>query len=96
MRFVAIHEGAAVIPLSCAYCSHNPLQYGSLGLIAGYCVRHNVVLRHADETTCGQQLRKDLAAETREIAQAQQRKSFRTDLVQLLRSGKPLDKQPRL
>jgi hypothetical protein len=46
--------------LSCSNCWHNPLQYGSIGLSNGYCTEHRVVLRQADETTCGRQRRKDL------------------------------------
>lgn len=46
--------------LSCSNCWHNPLQYGSIGLSIGYCTEHRVVLRQADETTCGRQRRKDL------------------------------------
>ena len=45
---------------SCQNCWFNGLQYGSIGLARGYCVRHKVILNLTDETTCGQHLRKDL------------------------------------
>lgn len=45
---------------SCQNCWFNGLQYGSVGLSYGYCARHKVVLNNPDETTCGQQVRKDL------------------------------------
>ena len=45
---------------SCQNCWHNGLQYGSVGLPFGYCARHAKILNFADETTCGQQIRKDL------------------------------------
>lgn len=48
---------------SCQNCWFNALQYGSIGLAFGYCVRHRKVLNLADETTCGQQVRKDLTHE---------------------------------
>ena len=46
---------------SCQNCWFNGLQYGPLGLPVGYCSRHLKVLNAAEETTCGLQLRKDLA-----------------------------------
>jgi hypothetical protein len=46
--------------ISCANCWYNPLQAGSLGSAFGYCVRHRVILRRPDETTCSLLTRKDL------------------------------------
>lgn len=49
-----------MILLSCSNCCFNGLQYGSVGLSVGYCVEHRLLLRRADETTCGRHFRKDL------------------------------------
>ncbi len=76
--------------LSCAYCSFNALQHGPLGLSVGYCVQHRVVLRRADETTCGRQLRKDLSRQSREVAQAAHKKRF-LDVVQFIDSHEPAE-----
>lgn len=48
---------------SCQNCWFNGLQYGSLGLAVGYCVRHKKILNSADGTTCGLHVRKDLPLE---------------------------------
>jgi hypothetical protein len=54
---------------ACQNCWFNGLQYGSVGLAFGYCTRHRRVLNLADETTCGQHLRKDLGlARAQEVA----------------------------
>ncbi|WP_149574805.1 hypothetical protein [Xanthobacter oligotrophicus] len=54
---------------ACQNCWFNGLQYGSVGLSFGYCSRHRKVLNIADETTCGQHIRKDLGlARAQEVA----------------------------
>ena len=49
-----------MILLSCTNCCFNGLQYDSVGLSIGYCVEHHLLLRRADETTCGRHFRKDM------------------------------------
>ncbi len=61
---------------SCANCWHNGLQYDSVGLRVGYCTRHEVVLRQADHSTCGQQRRKDLLQISAKRASARQCETF--------------------
>jgi hypothetical protein len=61
---------------SCANCWHNALQYDSVGLRLGYCTRHQVVLRQADHSTCGQQRRKDLLYASAARASAHQCEAF--------------------
>lgn len=74
--------------VSCANCWFNGLQQGSVGLSAGYCVEHRVVLRRADETTCGRQVRKDLLLETALAQQPKHRALYeRMDGVQLIESA---------
>lgn len=46
---------------SCQNCWFNGLQYGAVGLPYGYCARHKAILNSADDTTCGQHVRKDLS-----------------------------------
>lgn len=78
--------------LSCSNCWFNGLQHGSMGLSTGYCVEHRVVLRRADETTCGRHLRKDLMIASARSQQETHRLSFgRVDGVQLLRTADPVD-----
>ncbi len=71
--------------LSCSNCCFNALQYDTVGLTVGYCAAHQVVLRQADFTTCGQHLRKDLGIESSEAVAAQHAarydKATITDLV---------------
>ncbi|MDK4807813.1 MAG: hypothetical protein OC190_14870 [Novosphingobium aromaticivorans] len=45
---------------TCQNCWFNPLQYETAGLPFGFCTRHRKVLNHAEQTTCGQHVRKDL------------------------------------
>ena len=78
-----------MIPLSCSNCCFNGLQYGSLGLTVGYCVEHKVVLRRADETTCGRHLRKDLGRDSRDLAQQHHAKAYSADYVQFVRTLEP-------
>ena len=61
---------------SCANCWHNGLQYDSVGLRVGYCTRHEVVLRQADHSTCGQQRRKDLLQISAKRAFVRQSETF--------------------
>lgn len=75
-----------MIQFSCSNCCFNSLQYGSLGLSAGYCVEHRVVLRRADETTCGRHLRKDLLLDTAEDVQKAHRAIFDVGVIRFLRT----------
>lgn len=74
-----------MILLSCSNCWYNGLQYGALGLHMGFCVEHRVALKHADETTCGRQLRKDLDHASAVAANAKQRAHYSRDHVVHLR-----------
>lgn len=75
-----------MIPLSCSNCWHNGLQYGSLGLSTGYCTRHGVLLNNADETTCGQQRRKDLAPARAAVEGDRHARAFESDNIVFLRA----------
>ena len=75
-----------MIQFSCSNCCFNSLQYGSFGLSAGYCVEHRVVLRRADETTCGRHLRKDLLLERAETESAAHAGGFDKDTVSFIRT----------
>lgn len=70
--------------LSCSNCWFNGLQYGPLGLSAGYCAEHRVVLRQADWTTCPRHMRKDLAFDSAVRANRAHRIAYRADRVQLV------------
>src|SRR6266704_3183051 len=83
-----------MIPLSCSNCCYNGLQYGSVGLSAGFCVEHRVVLRQSDETTCPRHLRKDLDRESRERAHAIHSQQFGNDVVQFVRTKQPVNGSP--
>lgn len=61
---------------SCANCWYNGLQYDSIGLRVGYCTRHEVILRQADHSTCGQQHRKDLLQISATRASKRQSETF--------------------
>lgn len=66
---------------ACQNCWFNGLQYGSVGLPFGYCTRHRVILNNADNTTCGQHLRKDLGIHRAiEVALVHSR-SFKNDII---------------
>jgi hypothetical protein len=75
-----------VISYACSNCCFNSLQYGSFGLSAGYCVEHRVVLRRADETTCGRHLRKDLLLESAEAMNQVHSTLFDGSVVRFLRT----------
>jgi hypothetical protein len=73
--------------LSCSNCWFNGLQYGPLGLSAGYCAEHRVVLRQADWTTCPRHMRKDLAFDSAVKANRAHRLAYRADRVQFVLPG---------
>ena len=75
-----------MISFACSNCCYNSLQYGSFGLSAGYCVEHRVVLRRADETTCGRHLRKDLLLESAETVNRVHSTVFDGNVVRFLRT----------
>ncbi len=65
--------------ISCANCWYNPLQAGSLGSTFGYCVRHRVILRRPDETTCAWLTRKDLLLPSAQAEQQIHQRLFGPD-----------------
>jgi hypothetical protein len=67
--------------LSCANCWHNPLQYDLVGDEVGYCVRHRMVLRKPEATTCGKLLRKDLSLSRANAVQQRHADQFPCDRV---------------
>lgn len=73
-----------MILLSCSNCCFNGLQSETVGLAAGYCVEHRVVLMDSDRTTCPRQLRKDLPLASAEREQSLHRRAYPKDLVQLV------------
>lgn len=77
-----------MIAFACSNCCFNSLQYGSFGLSAGYCVEHRLVLRRADETTCGRHLRKDLLLERAESVWRAHSQEFSSNAVSFLRTRK--------
>jgi len=83
-----------MILASCSNCCFNGLQYGTVGLSVGYCAQHQVVLRRADETTCGRQFRKDLPAPTAESAQLHHATRFDLDKVVAMGNGVPVGDRP--
>ena len=75
--------------LSCDNCWHNPLQYDLLGDEVGYCVRHRVVLRKPEATTCGRLLRKDLGLARANAVQQRHAEQFpRGEVSTLQREAK--------
>lgn len=76
---------------SCQNCWFNGLQYGALGFNYGYCSKKNIVLLNAENTTCNQQIRKDLTIE-RAIATNKIHANFykSTDIVKINKD--PADK----
>lgn len=78
-----------MIPLACSNCCFNALQYGSFGLSVGFCVEHRVVLRRADETTCGRHLRKDALVDTAMRTQRAHCATFDAGTIRLLRTKQP-------
>jgi hypothetical protein len=78
--------------VSCANCWFNGLQQGSLGLSLGYCVEHKVVLRRAEETTCGRHVRNDLTLPSARAQQVAHRRRYsRMEGVQNVRTAEPVD-----
>ena len=73
--------------LSCSNCWFNVLQSGSIGLSVGYCVQHEVVLRQADELTCGRHVRKDLLLDSALATNKEHRKVYETDGPRLVTDG---------
>jgi hypothetical protein len=67
--------------LSCSNCCFNALQYDTVGLTLGYCVKYQQILRHADFTTCGEHLRKDLGIDAAEAAAARHAKQYQADVI---------------
>jgi hypothetical protein len=79
-------------PHSCSNCWFNGLQHGSVGLSAGYCVEHRVVLRQSDETTCGRHVRKDLLLSSALAQHRHHEARFpRKDVVQLIETALPVE-----
>lgn len=76
-----------MLPLSCANCWFNPLQYGALGLSSGYCTQHRLLLTRAEETTCKRQMRKDLGYSSA-MSESQAHSTTFPDRVVHLRSKK--------
>lgn len=74
-----------MILASCANCCYNGLQYGSIGMSAGYCVEHRCMLRRADETTCGRHFRKDLMVQAAETNQSSHASQFSRHLIVTIR-----------
>ena len=76
---------------SCQNCWFNGLQYGSVGLSYGYCARHKVVLNNADETTCGQHIRKDLGFERAQEVSRVHSKHFDNRIIVRVLGGEHLE-----
>lgn len=83
-----------MIPFTCSNCCYNGLQYGSLGLSAGFCVEHRKVLRRADETTCGRQFRKDLPLPTAEECSRTHQTAFDEGTIRFVRTKAAADLDP--
>ncbi len=71
---------------SCQNCWFNGLQYGAIGLPVGYCARHRKVLNSPDETTCGQQIRKDLGLKRAQEVATYHAKAYENDKIVRLSS----------
>ncbi|MFH1465596.1 MAG: hypothetical protein ABIO70_14510 [Pseudomonadota bacterium] len=67
--------------LSCSNCCFNALQYDTVGLTLGYCVKHQQILRHADFTTCGGHLRKDLGIHAAEAAAERHAVRYQAEVI---------------
>ncbi|MCB9665030.1 MAG: hypothetical protein H6732_13025 [Alphaproteobacteria bacterium] len=78
--------------VSCSNCWFNGLQYGTVGLSMGYCAEYKVVLRRADESTCGKHVRKDLMLTDALAQQTRHQRHFeRLDGVQVLHTRHPVE-----
>lgn len=78
--------------ISCSNCWFNPLQSGSAGLSAGYCVEHKVLLRQSEQTTCARHVRKDLLYDSAvQQNELHRRRYGRDDGVQLVLDSEPVN-----
>ena len=69
---------------SCVNCWSNALQYDTIGLSRGYCVRHHVVLNAPANATCGSLMRKDLSLASAGVVRDRQAVTYSSDHVQAL------------
>lgn len=83
-----------MILLSCSNCCFNGLQYDSVGLSVGYCVEHRLLLRRADETTCGRHYRKDMPRTLADGFNQRHRNHFDDKALYQIQSKRDVTKDP--
>lgn len=73
---------------ACQNCWFNGLQYGDIGSVRGYCVRHRKILNRPDRTTCGLHLRKDLTLKRAEETAKVHGQHYANDVVSRIAENK--------